>query len=157
VKPYKRFLYLAIFLGILLAIITPLRPYLINLTVNTVTHSSTPVATFLQHILFLPAHFTLAQFIIAISILQVVLLLIETSMRFAFSFLTSWLGQYVINDLRKAVFSKVLGLNLSQFDKTPIGTLTTVLSTISKVSTMFSAMVSFPSLPICSPSSVPYR
>ena len=139
VKPYKRFLYLAISLGILLAIITPLRPYLINLTVNTVTHSSTPVAPFLQHILFLPNHFSLAQFIIAISILQVILLIIETSMRFAFSFLTSWLGQYVINDLRKAVFSKVLGLNLSQFDKTPIGTLTTrTINDIESINDVFS-------------------
>ena len=139
VKPYKKFLYLAIMLGILLAILTPIRPYLINLTVNKVTHQETVLSPFLKHLLFLSPGFSLANFIIAISIFQVVLLLIETSMRFAFSFITSWLGQYVINDLRKAVFSKVLGLNLSQFDKTPIGTLTTrTINDIESINDVFS-------------------
>ena len=139
VKPYKSYLMLAILLGILLAILTPIRPYLINITVNTVTHNETPVAHYLRQILFLPDKFSLAQFIISISILQIILLLIETSMRFAFSFITSWLGQSVINDLRKVVFSKVLGLNLSQFDTTPIGTLTTrTINDIESINDVFS-------------------
>ena len=46
-------------------------------------------------------------------------------MRFSFSFATAWLGQSVVKDLRVSVYKKILGLNLSQFDKTPIGTLTT--------------------------------
>jgi len=139
VKPYKSYLTLAILLGILLAILTPIRPYLINITVNTVTHNETPVAHYLRQILFLPNKFSLAQFIISISILQIILLLLETSMRFAFSFITSWLGQSVINDLRKVVFSKVLGLNLSQFDTTPIGTLTTrTINDIESINDVFS-------------------
>jgi ATP-binding cassette, subfamily B, multidrug efflux pump len=51
--------------------------------------------------------------------------LLESALRFYFSFLTAWLGQTVVKDLRVLVYQKVLGLNLSQFDKTPIGTLTT--------------------------------
>ena len=139
VKPYKRFLYMAILLGIFLAILTPIRPYLINITVNTVIHQNTPLSSFLKSILFLPPHFTFGHFIIVISILQVILLIIETAMRFAFSFITSWLGQSVINDLRKEVFSKVLGLNLSQFDTTPIGTLTTrTINDIESINDVFS-------------------
>lgn len=130
---------MAILLGIFLAILTPIRPYLINITVNTVIHQNTPLSTFLRSILFLPPHFTLGHFIIVISILQVILLIIETAMRFAFSFITSWLGQSVINDLRKEVFSKVLGLNLSQFDTTPIGTLTTrTINDIESINDVFS-------------------
>ncbi len=139
VKPYKSFLFLAIILGILLAVLTPLRPYLINITVNTVIHNDTPVSTYLKQLLFLPEKYSIVQFIIAISILQVLLLLLETSMRFAFSFITAWLGQSVINDLRKVVFSKVLGLNLSQFDTTPIGTLTTrTINDIESINDVFS-------------------
>jgi ATP-binding cassette subfamily B protein len=65
------------------------------------------------------------QLLIWITIIQVGLLLIESALRFYFSFLTAWLGQTVVKDLRVLVYEKVLGLNLSQFDKTPIGTLTT--------------------------------
>src|SRR5690606_22564581 len=53
------------------------------------------------------------------------LLLIESAFRFYFSFLSAWLGQTVVKDLRVKVYEKILGLNLGQFDKTPVGTLTT--------------------------------
>jgi ATP-binding cassette subfamily B protein len=46
-------------------------------------------------------------------------------MRFLFSFTTAVLGQSVVKDIRVTTYQKILNLNLSQFDKTPIGTLTT--------------------------------
>jgi ATP-binding cassette subfamily B multidrug efflux pump len=77
--------------------------------------------------------------IIWITVLQVVLLLIETVARFYFSFITAWLGQTVVRDLRVDVYKKVLGLNLSQFDKTPIGTLTTrTINDIEAINDIFS-------------------
>ena len=139
VKPFRTYLYLAILLGILLAILTPVRPYLINITVNTVTHKNTVLSPILSWLLILPKNFSLGHFIIVISIFQVILLIVETIIRFAFSFITAWLGQCVINDLRKAVFGKVLNLNLSQFDKTPIGTLTTrTINDIESINDVFS-------------------
>lgn len=105
--PYKRKFYLSVVLAILLAFITPVRPYLIQLTVNDyIAHSVTYM-------------------VIQITLIQIGLILIETAMRFWFSFTTAWLGQSVVKDLRIAVYRKVLRLNLTQFDKTPIGTLTT--------------------------------
>lgn len=105
--PYKRKFYLSVILAILLAFITPVRPLLIQLTVNNyIVHS-------------------LERMVINITLIQVGILLIETAMRFWFSFTTAWLGQSVVKDMRVAVYRKILGLNLSQFDKTPIGTLTT--------------------------------
>ncbi len=101
--PYKRQFVLSVALAILLAVITPIRPMLIEVTVN-------------QHT---------ANAIIYITIIQIGLLLVETAFRFLFAFITAWLGQSVVRDLRVAVYRKVLGLNLSQFDTTPIGTLTT--------------------------------
>ncbi|MBN8863052.1 MAG: ABC transporter ATP-binding protein [Sphingobacteriales bacterium] len=105
--PYKRKFYLSVILAILLAFITPVRPYLIQLTVNDY------IANSVTHM------------VIQITIIQIGLILIETAMRFWFSFTTAWLGQSVVKDLRIAVYRKVLRLNLTQFDKTPIGTLTT--------------------------------
>lgn len=56
-----------------------------------------------------------------------------------FSYFTAWLGQTVVKDLRVTVYKKVLGLNLSQFDKTPIGTMTTrTINDIESVNDVFS-------------------
>ena len=71
--------------------------------------------------------------------LQIGLLLLETVARFYFAFITAWLGQTVVRDLRVDVYKKVLGLNLSQFDKTPIGTLTTrTINDIEAINDIFS-------------------
>jgi ATP-binding cassette subfamily B protein len=77
--------------------------------------------------------------VVLITILQVGLLLLETVARFYFGFITAWLGQTVVRDLRVDVYRKVLGLNLSQFDKTPIGTLTTrTINDIEAINDIFS-------------------
>lgn len=105
--PYKGRFYFSIVLAILLAVITPVRPFLIQYTVD-------------QYI----AH-SMVKWLVIMTIIQIGLLLVETAMRFFFSFMTSWLGQAVVRDLRVAVYKHILRLNLRQFDKTPIGTLTT--------------------------------
>jgi ATP-binding cassette subfamily B protein len=77
--------------------------------------------------------------VIWMTVLQIVFLLIETIARFYFSFITAWLGQTVVRDLRVDVYRKILGLNLSQFDKTPIGTLTTrTINDIEAINDIFS-------------------
>ncbi len=82
---------------------------------------------------------SVAHMVINITLIQVGLILVETAMRFLFSFTTAWLGQSVVRDMRVAVYKKVLGLNLSQFDKTPIGTLTTrTINDIESVNDIFS-------------------
>lgn len=119
--PYKKKFYFSVVLAILLALITPLRPLLIQKTVNNYIANS------------------LAQMVINITIIQVGLIIIETVMRFLFTFITSWLGQSVVRDIRVAVYQKILGLNLSQFDKTPIGTLTTrTINDIESINDIFS-------------------
>src|SRR5674476_243280 len=119
--PYKNKLYLSIFLSIVLAIISPLRPYLIQYTINN----------------FIKDRNT--YWLILITIIQIGMLLFETALRFYFTYLTAWLGQSVIKDMRVTVYKKVLGLNLSQFDKTPIGTLTTrTINDIESINDIFS-------------------
>lgn len=109
------------FLTVLLAVISPMRPYLIQLTVDKYIAGQ------------------VMQMLIYITIVQVILLLLETVMRFYFSYLTNWLGQSVVKDLRVAVYRKIVHLNLGFFDKTPIGTLTTrTINDIEAINDVFS-------------------
>ncbi|WP_245645684.1 ABC transporter ATP-binding protein [Niabella ginsenosidivorans] len=82
---------------------------------------------------------SIPQMVILVTIIQLVIILIETAMRFSFSFTTAWLGQAVVKDMRDAVYKKILHLNLRQFDRTPIGTLTTrTINDIESINDIFS-------------------
>ena len=105
--PYKRRFYWSIALAVILAAFTPVRPILIQLTVDRYIAKG------------------IWEWVLWITIIQIAFLFLESGLRFYFSYITSWLGQNVVKDLRVKVYKKVLSLNLSQFDKTPIGTLTT--------------------------------
>ena len=128
--PYKSKFYGSILLAVLLAILAPIRPALIQLTINHGIISKDSIL----HLFSGPGGF-----IIEITIIQIVLLLLETGCRFFFSFLTASLGQNVVKDMRVTTYNKVLHLNLSQFDKTPIGTLTTrTINDIESINDVFS-------------------
>ena len=119
--PYKNRTYTAIVLSIVLAIMAPVRPWLIKITVNDYIQNS------------------LSEMLLRITLFQIGWIVIETIFRFFFSYYTSWLGQKVVKDLRVNVFDKILHLNLRQFDKTPIGTLTTrTINDIETISDIFS-------------------
>jgi ATP-binding cassette subfamily B protein len=98
--PYKKKFYLSVVLAIVLALITPIRPMLIQMTVDKYIANSA------------------AAMVVNITLIQIGLIIIETAMRFLFSFTTALLGQSVVKDLRVATYKKIMGLNLSQFDKT---------------------------------------
>lgn len=119
--PYRRYFYLSMFLTVLLALLSPVRPWLIQLSVDKYITNQW------------------AQMLMIVTIIQVVLVVLETAVRFFFSYITNWLGQSVIKDLRVAVYKKVVGLNLGFFDRTPIGTLTTrTINDIEAINDIFS-------------------
>ena len=127
--PYKNKFYASLLLSVVLAAMAPLRPFLIQHTINDGINAKT-MGHFLQ---------TPGGFIIEITIIQIVLLLLETACRFFFTFLTASLGQSVVKDLRVSTYDKILHLNLSQFDNTPIGTLTTrTVNDIESINDIFS-------------------
>ena len=127
--PYKNKFYLSLFLAVFLAIIAPLRPLLIQLTINEGIKNET-VSRFING----PGGF-----IIEITLIQVLILLIETIARFYFTFTTASMGQNVVKDLRVTTYKKITHLNLSEFDKTPIGTLTTrTINDIESINDIFS-------------------
>lgn len=106
-RPYRGRFITSVVLSVVLAVATPIRPWLIQLTVDQYITNR------------------VVEMVVWITVIQIGLLIVETVLRFFFSFITSWLGQAVVKDLRVTVYKKVLHLNLRQFDKTPIGTLTT--------------------------------
>ncbi len=127
--PYKNKFYGSLALAILLAALAPVRPLLIQLTINDGIKGNTA-----SHFLNGPGGF-----IIGITLIQIVLLLLETAFRFLFTFSTASLGQAVVKDMRVSTYNKILHLNLSQYDKTPIGTLTTrTINDIESINDIFS-------------------
>ncbi len=119
--PYKGSFYLSMFLTIVLAVLSPLRPYLIQVTVDKYIANQW------------------MQMLVIITVIQIGVLLLETVVRFFFSYLTNWLGQSVVKDLRVTVYKKIVRLNLAFFDRTPIGTLTTrTINDIEAINDVFS-------------------
>lgn len=139
VKPYKKFFYISLLLAIVMAAFAPIRPYLIRLTIDKAAGKNVHIPNWLNDIFFKTDLSVPARFILYITVFQIVFLLIETAIRFSFTFITAWLGQSVVKDLRVTVFNKVISLNLRQFDKTPIGTLTTrTINDIESINDIFS-------------------
>src|SRR5215212_5361040 len=128
-SPYRNKFYISLVLCVVLAVMAPLRPLLIQFTINDGLNNRA-TAFFLEG----PG-----AFIFEITIIQLVFILIETAGRFYFTFTTASLGQSVVKDLRTTTYNKIVHLNLSQFDRTPIGTLTTrTINDIESVNDIFS-------------------
>ncbi len=120
-RPYRVVFVSAAILAVLLAPLATLRPYLIqNMVDDHIFKGDVEGMTRLVIIL-------------------IVLLLLETGLLYVFNYITSWLGQSVIRDLRVRVFKHITSLNLSYFDKTAIGQSTTrTISDIETINAVFS-------------------
>lgn len=116
IRPYRIPFIGALALTIALAILGPVRPVVVQRILDG------PVLTGDNELLR-----------ILISVL-LVLLVVEGITMYANTYLTNWLGQSIIRDMRKEVFNHILRLRLSFFDRTPIGTLQT--RTISDIETL---------------------
>ena len=139
VKPYRALFYGSVLLAIVMAVFAPVRPYLIQLTVDMATGKTVHIPGWLKLFIAKQNFSDASKFIIAVTLFQVVFLFVETTIRFFFSFMTAALGQRVVKDLRIAVYEKIVGLNLRQFDTTPIGTLTTrTIDDIERINDIFS-------------------
>lgn len=121
VSPYRGTFYGTALLVVLLAILAPIRPYLVQYTVD--------------HFILTPNEAMLYN----ATILLVVLLILEAGLQFAQTYLANWLGQTVVKDIRVDVYKKINNFKLQYFDKTPIGTLVTrVVSDMETISDIFS-------------------
>jgi len=121
VYPYKRVFIWSVILTILLAILAPLRPWLIQYTLD-------------KYILWNDS-----KGLLQMSLLMLGLLLVQTLVQYFHTFCTNILGQSVIKDLRIRVFNHISSLRLKYFDRTPIGQLITrTVSDLETIADIFS-------------------
>ncbi|MBL7832349.1 MAG: ABC transporter ATP-binding protein [Cyclobacteriaceae bacterium] len=116
VMPYKGRFYLVIVLTFTLGVLTPLRPILIQYTIdNDVATGNYRGVIVMVLVLFF-------------------MLIVQAFTEYIHTYLSGWLGQQVIRDIRTKLYEHLINLRLRFFDKTPIGRLVT--RTISDVETL---------------------
>ncbi|MCF1752764.1 ABC transporter ATP-binding protein [Mariniradius sediminis] len=107
VKPYQGRFYFLVFLTIALALLAPTRPYFIQVAIdNYVAVGDTPG-------------------LVRIIYLLVFLLVLQSVVQFAHTYLSGWIGQVIIKDIRIKLYRHLLRMRLKFFDNTPIGRLVT--------------------------------
>lgn len=106
-KPYLKQFWILVFLTVGVATLGPLRPLLIQMTIdNEVANQDYP---------------GLVQMIL----LLVALLFVGAFVQYFHTYLSGWLGQVIIRDIRVKLFRHLQKLRLKFFDNTPIGRLVT--------------------------------
>ncbi|MFC5408795.1 ABC transporter ATP-binding protein [Larkinella bovis] len=116
VKPYQLHFYGLIFIILLSAVLAPLGPLLIRYTIDSKIGTGDYAGLT-----------TMLMIMIAVLVMQGIIQFFNT-------YLSGWLGQHIIRDIRVQLYEKVLQLRLKFFDNTPIGRLVT--RTISDVETL---------------------
>jgi len=106
-KPHIHLLIYGLFLTFSLAFLSPMRPYIIGKLVGEYVRLSDEESLFYG------------------ALLVVAILIVESLMLIAVSYLSSDLGQRVVKDLRDQLFRHITKLRLRYFDQKPIGMLVT--------------------------------
>ncbi|MFN8287403.1 MAG: ABC transporter ATP-binding protein [Chitinophagales bacterium] len=107
--PYKGVFYSSIFLSIVLAGLAVVQPLMI---IYTTDHYITD-----EHFDF--------DGLKRMSIWMVAILIATAVLRYSFNYITAWLGQNIVKDMRVRVYNHIINSRLTYFDQTPIGTSTT--------------------------------
>ena len=120
-RPYRSLFAGAAFLSVSLALLSVLRPKLVQVMVDDYIFKYDVGGMTKTALIF------------------VGVLVLESVFRYSFIYSTSVLGQSVIKDLRIRVFKHISNLRLKYFDTTPIGTSTTrTINDIETINTVFS-------------------
>ena len=120
-RPHRKLLAGAIVLVLMLTALAPVRPYLIQLTIDQAIAEGDKDA------------------ILYFSLLIFMHLIVHSFTLFGHTYVTNLLGQNVIKDLRMKVFKHILSLNSAFFDKSKVGTLVTrSVSDVETISSFFS-------------------
>jgi ATP-binding cassette subfamily B protein len=121
VIPYITQFYFLVFLTVALAVLMAVRPKLIQVAIDRDI-----------------AQMDYSGLVIMIGIL-ILLLMMQAFVQYLHTYLSGWLGQNIIRDIRIKLFKHIQNLNLRFFDKTPIGRLVTRnVSDIETLSEVFS-------------------
>ena len=120
-RPYKKQFFLLIFLTVLMAVLIPIRPELVRRAIDVyVPAGDYGGLVFMTTILI--GH-----------------LIFSAITQYSHTYLSGWVGQVIIKDIRVKLYRHLLNLKLKFFDKTPIGRLVTRnVSDIETLSNVFS-------------------
>ncbi|NMF36960.1 ATP-binding cassette domain-containing protein [Flammeovirga yaeyamensis] len=120
VKPHMKEFVFLVFLTIGLGVLAPSRPYLIQYTIdNFIIENDMP---------------GLNQMIVILIAVQ----LLQALVQFCHTYLSGWLGQHIVKDMRVQLYEHILKLKLKFYDNTPIGRLVTrAVSDIETLSEVF--------------------
>ena len=120
-KPYRGKFYILIFFTVSLAVLGPLRPHLVQIAID-------------QYIAV--GNIKGLHSIIG---LLIGMLLLQALVEYSHTYLSGWLGQTIIKDIRIKLYEHLLQFKLQYYDNTPIGRLVTrTISDIETLSDVFS-------------------
>lgn len=121
VKPYQARFNMLLVLTLLLGLLTPLRPMLIQRTLD----KDVAVGNYWG--------------MVNMMLLIIGLLVIQTVVQYSHTYISGRIGQFVIRDLRIQLYQHIVNLRLRFFDKTPIGRLVTrTISDVESLADVFS-------------------
>ncbi|MBE9460757.1 ABC transporter ATP-binding protein [Dyadobacter subterraneus] len=121
VRPYQKQFYLLIVIIMVNAVLAPLTPLLIKYTIDK------PIAE---------GNYNQLAIMLGVMVL---VLIVQGVVQFWNTYMSGWLGQYIIRDIRVQLYEKIIGLRLKFFDNTPIGRLVTrTISDVETLSNVFS-------------------
>ena len=115
-RPYKGYFVVAIFITILISLVTPAVPFLVQKLLDIAAAGGEKDTVRFWLLLILGA------------------IALQAILNYVNGYLTGWLGQSIIRDLRIQVYNHIQALKPQYFDKNPVGTLQT--RTISDVETL---------------------
>ncbi|MEI7810979.1 MAG: ABC transporter ATP-binding protein [Ignavibacteria bacterium] len=122
VKPYKKYVILAILLNVVVAALGPLRPYLTKIAIDDSIRNKD------YHGLLL------------ITLALTGSLILQAVIQFFLTYYTQYMGQKIIYDIRVKLFAHIQKLALKYFDKTPIGRIVTrVTNDVESLNELFSS------------------
>jgi ATP-binding cassette subfamily B protein len=116
ISPYKGRFYIVIVLTFALGVLSPLRPMLTQITLDNDVSQGDYAG------------------MVNMMLIMLVLLIIQSIFQYVHTYLSGWMGQQIIRDIRIKLYEHLISLRLKFFDKTPIGRLVT--RTISDVETL---------------------
>lgn len=121
VKPYQTTFVWTGVLTLSLAVISPIRPWLIQYTVDNFVISPDE------------------KMLLNMTLLMISILIVEAIIQFVQTYMANYVGQEVIRDIRVKTYNKIISFKLKYFDNTPIGTLVTrAVSDIETIADIFS-------------------
>lgn len=121
VKPYRKAFYFLVFLTVALAVLAPTRPLLIQIAIDDYVTVGDGAG------------------LLRITLFLIGLLLIHAVVQFGHTYLSGWVGQVIIRDIRIKLYRHLLKMRLKFFDNTPIGRLVTrSISDIETLADVFS-------------------